>query len=206
MLTIINRAGDLGLEIVGEEFRVKTVTSLARAFKDELAFEAIDLADFARSQKDRVRFSVQVPENGYGSAVRSLLERLEGRGFSVKKIVNFWGSGGRHNGLNVGVVDPTGFLFEIQFPTALSWAIGKETHKLYEILRQEDFSMQARIAAFLEMVSINKTRAIASHQSTDLNLIPVTKNADSSLAGLIEANQNLWDNYLADLEEAPVFF
>ncbi|GAA2578526.1 hypothetical protein GCM10010435_63680 [Winogradskya consettensis] len=184
------------LELVGLEHSVKTVESISRTFAELKETEGLDVHGFLGTVKDRVRFSVQTPENGYSRSILSIFEALRQRGFHVGKVVGFWTPGGRHNGLNATVTDPGGFRFEMQFPTALSWRAAKQTHRLYEILRLHQAPFAVRVDAFVQMLAINKSLALSQHQPADLHDLPVSKQVDSTFATWIAEEDAAWNEYL----------
>ncbi|MFG1996606.1 toxin glutamine deamidase domain-containing protein [Actinoplanes sp. NPDC048988] len=193
-----------GPRIVDEQHRAKTSHSLARAFLQHAPVFDTTLDEFISQQKDLVRFSIEVPPAGYGRTVADVLHALGAAGYSVKKILSFWGDGvGRHNGLNVSVTDPSGHLLEIQFPTPLSRAVGKDTHKLYSRVRNDQFSPAERVEALLEILSINLERGLPQNQPADLDVLnrisPVVRKS-TGLASWIASNQGTWRAYVGMLE------
>jgi len=190
--------------IVDEETRVKTDTSLARAYaaaEDEDA----SLREFLKEQKDRVRFSVQVQEQGYTATVRATLDQLQSRGYRTAGYKNFWSGRGRHSGLNVSMVDPTGFPVEVQFPTPLSRSVGKKTHFYYEVIRVPQLPFALRVDAFLSILAINKTRDIAHHLPADVQTL-VPDVADTSFARWLDGKTKATAGYASWLAERGLTF
>ncbi|MET8150007.1 toxin glutamine deamidase domain-containing protein, partial [Actinoplanes sp. NPDC005259] len=201
VVTELNAGGGHGaMEVVHEEHRVKTADSLARTFAVESEFEVLDVSEFLQGVKDRVRFSVRLSEEGYVDAVESVLGRLGELGLQTDRIVNFWGAGGRHNGLNVTLRDATGFPFELQFPTALSLSISDDTHALYETLRLKQEPARLRVDAFLRMLAMNRERDVAAHQPEGLDRLPIDKTVDTTLARFIADEPAAWGTYARDLD------
>jgi papain fold toxin 1 (glutamine deamidase) of polymorphic toxin system len=195
-------------KLVGEKNRRKTPHSMARAFLESASVEEPSLPDFLASMKDRVRFSVEVSEVGYGNTVAGVLRSMRDRGYEVTKILSFWGTGrGRHNGLNVSLVASEGRLVEVQFPTPLSGSAGKATHNLYRRVRNGRFTPQERVEALLRIMSINHRRGLPNHQPADLEALAAVgqvSHLDTGLASWVQANSTLWRRYLATLEAAGV--
>jgi hypothetical protein len=192
--------------IVGAEHRVKKPASLARAVRAKLAFDEADAVEVFAAIKDRVRFSVEVHEETYGSTVKSLLDGLRDRGYRTGGIVNFWRGDGRHNGLNVTLVNDDGFLVELQFPTPLSWSVGKGTHGLYEVTRLSKAEPTARVRAFLHILRINKLNDMASHQPSELEPSTWAAPIDTTFAEWINAEPEVWSEYRMALDEDGVLF
>ena len=189
-----------GSELKDTEHRVKTQGSIARTFVTGRESSLEDLREHLTTLKDRVRFTIQVSETGYGRIVADILTELEDRRYAVGKKLSFWGPGGRHNGFNVSVTDPTGTLFEIQFPTPHSRAVGKMTHDAYEDLRQSSFSLERRVNAFLEILATNKEEHMNERQPTDLRVLDPFITANTSFAKWTSGMGPLWNFFVRSLE------
>ncbi|SNY58627.1 toxin glutamine deamidase domain-containing protein [Paractinoplanes atraurantiacus] len=196
--------------VVDTQHRAKTATSLARAFLQLDTFDGTTLDRFVAAQKDLVRFSVEIPLAGYGQSVAQILEGMRSAGYTVTKILSFWADRlGRHNGLNVSLTDPNGHLLEVQFPTALSRAVGKDTHALYSRVRNDRFSAEERVEALLEIFSVNHQRGLVENQPSDLdtlNALSPVVNKDTGLASWIRSNRRTWLAYLRSLESSGESF
>jgi len=195
------------LKVVDEEFRVKGTASLARAFREAAAFDGdVDSRAVLARIKDRVRFSIQVPEDGYSATVAAALAALRERGYQVSELVSFWGTGGRHNGLNVTLHDRNQFTIELQFPTPLSRTIGKQTHALYEISRLKGGQAVERVAAFLRILEINKANGITDHQPAGLERLGEMRKVNTSLTRWIAKEPLVWEGYRRWLERNGMTF
>ncbi|AGL21684.1 toxin glutamine deamidase domain-containing protein [Actinoplanes sp. N902-109] len=192
--------------LVGIKHACKSRRSLARAFAAEFETGGVPVGEFLAGVKDRVRFAIEVPEAGYVQTVRRAVEELERAGFRVRRLVNFWGGDGRHNGLNATVEDQAGFRLEVQFPTALSWAISLRTHQAYEVVRLWNVPYAARVDGLLRMVAINKSADIASHQPAGVELLNPDKTVDSSFRAWVRQSGALWRRYLHELALHRVSF
>jgi hypothetical protein len=198
-------SGDYSAQLVGLENRYKSASSLARAFAAEFEAEGTSPQDFLANTKDRVRFSIQLGEQNYDLNVMSAISELRERGHDVKRGVNFWGGGGRHNGLNVTVTDPQGTTYELQFPTELSRSIGEQTHRLYEVLRHSFAPYPARVDAFLRILAINIREDIDSRQPDGVDELRqlgtvAWKDVDSTFHTWIRSTRIQWITYLGDIE------
>ncbi|MFI7596465.1 toxin glutamine deamidase domain-containing protein [Actinoplanes sp. NPDC049681] len=187
-------------EIVGEEHRVKTEHSLARAFAIESELEDMDVHAFLANTKDRVRFSIQVSEEDYVDSVEASLAELRKVGITAGKMVNFWGPGGRHNGLNVTMTDLSGFTFELQFPTARSRTASTSTHRSYEILRLKRAPAVPRARALLKMVRDNRDAGMAEHQPEGIKRLPITRTVDTTIQASMAQEPAMWREYARHLD------
>ncbi|WP_236718587.1 toxin glutamine deamidase domain-containing protein [Actinoplanes sp. TFC3] len=182
-------------QLAGLEHRVKAAASLGRTYATESELESLDVRDFLATVKDRVRFSMLLPEERYGSHVQGVLRALKERGYRAVRVVSFWGIGGRHNGLNVTLARRDGFKLELQFPTERSYAVGRATHQLYEAVRLQRSPVWVRVHAFLEIISIGRQADMDGHQPDDLALVPVDKHVDTSFAHWIAAQPAILAGY-----------
>ena len=188
-----------GPKLVKTESRVKEQGSIARTYLAESPLDRSGLASFLADMKDRVRFTVQVPEGQYGSVVNTTLRSMASRGYAVKDFANFWGSRGRHSGLNVTLVDPTNTLVEVQFPTRLSFEVGEDTHDDYKKFRESRFSFSERVDAFLSILRKAKERELYDHMPAGLDLLPPMRPKDTSFGRWVRRNSGFWQAYLDDL-------
>lgn len=186
---------DEHVRVVDEEYRVKSVESLGRKYLEESTFEDIGPEEYLSKVKDRVRFSVETPEIGYGATVTRVLDQLHRRGYRTTQTANFWADHGRHNGLNIWLTDPHGFKIEVQFPTPLSRAVGKETHRSYEIMRFGGSHGYDRVNAFLEILAINKARDIYGHRPSDLHLVDKLRTKRTTLAAWLGSEEETLRQY-----------
>ncbi|MGK5679878.1 toxin glutamine deamidase domain-containing protein [Actinoplanes sp. URMC 104] len=197
-------AGDA--HIVDEEYRVKSVESLGRKYLEDLILTGLDLDTYLATVKDRVRFSVETPEQGYGTTVASVLAGLRLRGYRTTQMASFWADRGRHNGLNVWLTDASGFRIEVQFPTPLSRAIGKDTHHSYEVLRFGGSTSWDRVDAFLKILQVNKQRGIDERRPSDLHLIDGIRTKASTFASWLASEAEMLTQYKAALSARRMSF
>nr|WP_269440831.1 toxin glutamine deamidase domain-containing protein [Micromonospora tarapacensis] len=171
------------LSVLGEQHRVKGAESLARKFRSEMEPLGYDMASALDTVNDVVRFSVRGPESeAYGPAVDSILSSLEAQGYQVTDLKNFWHPGNRFFGLNCTLTAPSGRTFELQFPTATSYAIGTRTHVPYEVMRDPEQSPAARVQAFLDILAINKANGIAASMPGGMETTRFPPPKDTSFA------------------------
>jgi Ser/Thr protein kinase RdoA (MazF antagonist) len=189
---------------VDEEYRVKELPSLARKFVDAHALDGTSPADFLAEVNDRVRFSVLTPQHRYGEVVTMVLGSLTARGYTVDDVKNFWRPGNRHNGVNVTLRSPGGFTLEVQFPTDASRTVGKQTHRLYEIIRLETATPEARVEAYLEILRLNRVNGIADRMPAGLDRLPGA--IDTSFEKWASRKAAVWAEYQRRLAEQGVTF
>ena len=202
---VVRQFGD-SARVVDEQHRVKSAESLGRKFLEAVETDDIDVADYLAKVKDRVRFSVETAEQSYGATVNGVLAELHRLGYRTTQTASFWADHGRHNGLNVWLVDPTGFRLEIQFPTPLSRQVGKATHQSYEILRLGSMEARKRVDAFLQILAINKEAGLAAHRPSDLYLIAAAKPKDTTLAAWLRSESDVLEQYRQALARRGISF
>jgi hypothetical protein len=183
-------------QVVDEEHRVKALASLARKFLDANLLSSTSPEEFLGEVNDRVRFSVQTPEQGYGATLAAVLDGLRAQGYEINPehdIKNFWRPGNRHNGVNVTARTPEGSTIEIQFPTPASRALGKQTHELYETVRLGSLTPEARLDALLTIFRLNREADIANRLPDGLDTLPAAIN--TSFAAWVAREPTTWAQY-----------
>ncbi|MCM4082935.1 toxin glutamine deamidase domain-containing protein [Actinoplanes sp. TRM88002] len=192
--------------LVGEEHRVKSVESLSRKFLEAFETGNVGIDEFISRVKDRVRFSVETPEQNYGRTVTQVLAGLSELGYVRTSAASFWADHGRHNGLNIWLTTPEGFRIEVQFPTPLSHEVGTKTHDSYETVRLGHKPAYQRVNAFLEIMATNKRLDIYAHRPTDLHLITDVKEKETTLAGWLRSESSTLAQYKKDLRTRGISF
>lgn len=79
---------------------------------------------------DGLRYTIVFPELIYWRAAEAAVGEFRRYGWSIKAIARGWMSKG-YKGLNLTVVTPGGFHFEVQLHTAASLAAAERTHRVY---------------------------------------------------------------------------
>ena len=128
-------AQDPNRDLIGFEHRLK-----GRDRVKEKIYGTIN--DFSRTPEqavsllpDAVRFTFQYRESRYTQGVWADIGRLEGHGFKLEKLKNFW-SDDQYKGINSQWSDrDTGQKFEVQFHTRISFEAKQLTHPAYERIR-----------------------------------------------------------------------
>ena len=87
---------------------------------------------------DALRYTIVLPDLIYWRAAEAALGEFKTDGWSVKAIARGWKPKG-YKGLNLTVVTPDGFHFEIQLHTARSLAAAERTHGIYAEQRDLPF-------------------------------------------------------------------
>lgn len=100
--------------------------------------------DFNRSPEqavslvpDTIRYTFQYEEARYSQGVRMDIARLQGNGFKLDKLKNYW-SNDEYRGINSRWTElETGQRFEVQFHTQISFEAKSLTHSAYKRLRTQ---------------------------------------------------------------------
>jgi hypothetical protein len=187
------------LEMRGEDHRVKSSESLERKFFTERA-PSETAAGFLARVNDLVRFSIRLPDGDhYLASLETTLGKLQERGYEVVDVKNFWQEGNRYYGMNTTLQDPSGQLFEMQFPTDASWRANKLTHEYYEVFRRGDEPIERRVHSFLHILRINSELGLARSIPPDIeNRLPAI---DTSFATWARKRRVVWDGYVEWLDE-----
>ena len=144
-----------GGTLVGLDFRLKSLESLTRKIKAEVADSNGKKTpeEAAASIADGVRFTLQFDPNDYTGGVQRSLDTLKAQGYEIMGVKNFWKKGDPYQGINVKL-EKNGVLTELQFHTPQSLDTKEKVlHKDYEIYRDKTkYSESERKDAYLRMV------------------------------------------------------
>jgi len=154
-------AGDTGGELLGFDFRLKTVESLrGKLLRDAIENEfELSPAQSGETIRDVLRYTFGFEENAYTEGAMALRETLAGN-YGELKWNPSWDSS-VYRGLNAQFRTTGGYEFEIQFHTPTSFAAKNgPLHKLYEQFRvlneasEEAQAIQAEMTAITESIPI----------------------------------------------------
>ncbi|MDI1464845.1 toxin glutamine deamidase domain-containing protein [Catellatospora sp. KI3] len=199
------------LQLQGTDHMVKTLESIQRKFWTE--GQRMGARLFASQLNDAARFSVQLPDGAdYPVALRQVIAALEGQGYELTKLKNFFRPGNRYHGLNATLRAPDGGLMEIQFPTADSYRAWQLTHDAYEVVRRDDELDPRRVHAMLSMFAVNGElglndqvppgiEELISERFPDAQLVQ-----DTSLLRWIAGQRELWVDYRTWLDQQHATF
>lgn len=128
---------DLGLQLYGLKYRVKSVSS----FWDKLRNRdgCTDKKKELQKINDVIRFTTQIEDyEHYGALVNQSIDALKARGCTLKKCKNFWlQKGGTYKGVNCQFVSADGIPFEMQYHVPSYLNIKDEMHDWYELRRSK---------------------------------------------------------------------
>lgn len=153
--TMKDLAKGVGGQLVGYKRRLKTRESIDSKLKRmQQEQPGMDAARAAREISDSVRYTLVFPsDENHAQSVQAAVAKLEGQGYQVAKLKNYWEVGDPYNGINGVFVHPdTGFRFEVQFHTPDSWQQKNQIHLLYNQFREPDTSRPERQRLYDQMV------------------------------------------------------
>lgn len=114
----------LGTEMVGLDFRLKSEDSLTRKV----------LKEPNNKMRDVLRYTnISSPDTQVSNYFK-MTEELNKRGYNISKVKNYWNNPDNpYNGVNINLITPDNYEFELQFHTAESFELKNgQLHKLYE--------------------------------------------------------------------------
>ncbi|WP_432145972.1 hypothetical protein [Streptomyces sp. bgisy084] len=152
-------------KLLGLEYRLKGEGSLKRKLATDLLEDiGMDHGQALSDIKDSIRYTMEVPSNGYTHGVQQAINDLQAKGFENVTFKNTWDSAG-YKGINSTWRDPaSGKVFELQFHTADSFTAKMDGHILYETER-------------LPGVSPEEISAIKAEQAELFGKVPVPHDA-----------------------------
>jgi len=142
-----------GGRMVGLEYRLKTEGSTIRKLK-KISAEQPQLSIKELTIYDALRYTIEVadqPKGHHVKTIQAVLKRLEGEGFKVKVVKNYWPKGDNYSGVNSVLATAQGFEWELQFHTPESVSESRRSHKEYEELRAQGTSLQRKQELFKVM-------------------------------------------------------
>ena len=124
-----------GASLVGLMHRLKHEDRFKDKVAENLALKPGSSADKeASAVSDAVRYTYQLPSDGYTRGYEEACGRLQQDGYSLIRSKNLWAEE-QYKGINSRWQTTTGQLFEIQFHTRDSFEAKQLTHPAYERIR-----------------------------------------------------------------------
>ncbi len=129
-------AEELGCEMTGLEYSVKTASSVADKLERK-AVEGITEIEAISKMNDLVRYTQMGAHDSLVANAVSTKGMLEAKGFEVTEVDNKWlKQDAVYKGIHMTVRSPEGQSFELQFHSSESMAVKNENHKMYEEARK----------------------------------------------------------------------
>lgn len=129
---ILGVTEQMGGVMVGLDFRLKSIPSLARKIKSEIIEKQNDknnpqpnfgVEDAVKNMRDIARFTSVFDEKDFSKGVDSVIKSLTSKGYKIIKFKNTFVDGAEYKGLNCNFQDENGNVFELQFHTPESMKI-----------------------------------------------------------------------------------
>ncbi len=147
---LVSLAEGLGGEMYKIEHRLKTLKSTKRKLdKEHLEDPSIPIAEMELD--DTLRYTMRFedePAGHYVESVRKVLQALESQGHTVVRLKNYWPQDDNYSGVNGVMKHPSGMEWELQFHTAMSLKVQKDTRAWYEELRKVDTPLERKRELF----------------------------------------------------------
>ena len=148
-------ATELGGELYGLDNRLKTRDSLVRKIETKLHEDPAIEHPGEAWIKDALRYTLLVsdqPQGAHVAAIRTILTRLEARGYRVAQVKNYWPRGDNYSGTNCVLSAPSGLTWELQLHTPLSLKTKSLGRDSYEELRLVTTPVARKRALFDQML------------------------------------------------------
>ena len=140
-------------QLLGLEHRLKTYSSTKRKIKKIMHDHPKRSLDNIQIS-DGLRFTFKIedePKGHYVSTINKILKSLEGKGYSIVKVKNYWPKGDNYSGVNSVLKTESGLEWEVQFHTQASFDEAKRSRSLYERLRSTKTPLKEKQTIFKEM-------------------------------------------------------
>jgi hypothetical protein len=141
--------------LVGFEHRLKGRDRIKEKVYDRIKLLKHSPEEAVSHVSDTIRYTFQYRESRYTQGVLTDIERMEGEGFKLHKLKNYW-SDDQYKGINSTWIEPdTGQRLEVQFHTRISFEAKQLTHIAYERIRskQADAFEELILEAFQKKVA-----------------------------------------------------
>lgn len=143
-------------KMIGLEHSLKTRNSLARKINaDKLENVGWTAQQAANQINDAVRYTMELPQAKYAGQITDVIQRIQGDGFQIKSVKNFWVPGNDYKGIHLIGIDPRGMPFELQFHTPKSFEIKNLIHPIYEEARLLPLSSAKRKELYQLMIDMS---------------------------------------------------
>jgi hypothetical protein len=163
--TLHGVAGKVPAQLVGLEYRLKGVDSLARKLADRArqfdpkqldpgrAIEKAAAKD--KNVNDLIRYTLRANSaEEYAAVYNQTKATLQAQGYVPGRVFNAWEANLSYRGVNATFRSPHGQLLELQFHTPESLAMQRATHILYEEFRLSSTSAARQAELHAQMMGM----------------------------------------------------
>lgn len=134
---ITKKLQEIGCNLKGLEYRLKSDESLYRKVKTELyEQDQKTFSEILNSTKDAVRYTTLVEPDQLASHVKEICDKLIQSGYKMTKFKNNFGRND-YRDINTNFISPDGQIFELQFNTPDGFETKEKfSHPIYEEIRK----------------------------------------------------------------------
>ena len=157
-LDMLDIAHRLGTIMDGLEYSVKTASSVKSKIerKTDKALQAGEMPkedyEYVSETGDLLRYTQVVKHDEMADMVRSTVELLEEKGYTVNEVDNkYLNENGRYKAVHLNATSPSGQQFEIQVHSAETLAASRATHTLYEEWRKPETTAQRKAELYTQI-------------------------------------------------------
>lgn len=129
-------AADVGGEMYGLEYSVKTASSLERKVQKKMQEKGYTEENAMKVMGDVVRYTQMVSHDKIADSCQKTIDKLREKGYNISGLENTWISDRAYKGINIDVISPEGQKFELQIHSKESMEVKNACHILYEKQRQ----------------------------------------------------------------------
>lgn len=154
---MVRISGELGMEMEGLKFSVKTGSSVAgkilrKIRKDETPVEMVN------RMQDIVRYTQMGKHEDLALNTGKTIKALEKKGYQITKVENkYLDKSSDYKGIHLDVTAPSGQKFELQIHSKESMAVKNKIHPIYETSRKLPDGNPDKVRMQNEMRSISST-------------------------------------------------
>lgn len=125
-------AQDVGAQMAGLAFALKSEQSLVRKIETEMLKSGIGAEIIAKEMHDVIRYTILLQFDEFVSDYEKTVHTLKQKGYNLLAVKNTWRNGASYKGINTNWIK-AGQVFELQFHTQESFHLkNSQLHQLYE--------------------------------------------------------------------------
>ena len=171
-----------GAHLEGFSHRYKSEDSIARKIMTratELGISEATIEEVGNTGiKDSLRYTLILDQSNYSQGVYQSLMKLLDNGYQIVKANNSWGDA-IYQGLNIGVLDPSGLNIELQFHTEGSFNTKEKLNHAYYEIGRSMYATEEEIKLANEIMQINQQQNVETINSmVGLDLAGILNNVE----------------------------
>lgn len=141
----------------GLKYRIKSKSSTIEKIKNDSYFKKIRFEEAGKQIHDILRFTNIAADDEFADNFVDINGKLNNKGYNIVRVKNTLGDKNAiYRGVNTLVRTESGYLFELQFHTPLSYEVKEKNHVLYEKSREFNTTLDEKLKLQSKMIENSK--------------------------------------------------